>query len=312
MSTQLTHVKRIGFQKFRIELHLPFLRLRTKASVEADHKVTQKSQQYWIELSFLQQSSDCSSSTVNVLMKCQCSVVISGVDENKWVGYAFGEVQGIDARNDDQADWAGDGDHLSDDDSDEDEQEGPVDDLFVSGGSCSGFDNGDVIWDPRTYFLRTAAARVDAVRQEYAYLVQRLDGGVKDWVSALQQFVKDHVYTDQVTYQMTVNVHERYDQNEREGHRAEDVLSALIQQRQILRDMQTHLSSVTYALDNFLGPHGDHAFFADLNNWHAQNAFESLDLSFESLRLLERRVTFLREQCDDAARNVSLVSQLWL
>ena len=101
------------------------------------------------------------------------SVVICGTDHFRWVGYAFSD------RNIDD-------NHLNDEDEhDENDGEMPDEDIFASDGNILEYIPvvDDPICDPRMYFLRCAQLRVAAVVDEWKYLIQSVEVGLKDWVS---------------------------------------------------------------------------------------------------------------------------------
>jgi hypothetical protein len=175
-----------GFKRFQLELHIPYFVLRPKTSTETINKLAQ-TKQHCIDISFLRYQPDHPPDTHDVVIQTQCSIVISGVDNNHWIGYAFGDPLATDAYN---------AEDVSDEDEDEDEGEVPYDqDLFATGGSSTDGDITHHIWDARTYFLQTAAVRVRSVSMEYSYLVQSIEPAIKHWVSDLNS-AQRHTLTE--------------------------------------------------------------------------------------------------------------------
>jgi hypothetical protein len=132
-----------------------------------------------IDLSFLNMESCAGEEPVRFIVEeAHETVALFGFDNYEWTGYAFSEhdptashsVQDV---NEDQAES----------DEEDEEEEMPDEDLFASIGSGDVLDANNAIWDPRAYFLRTAAMRVGVIVARYTYFIQKLEDGMKNWVS---------------------------------------------------------------------------------------------------------------------------------
>lgn len=107
-----------------------------------------------------------------VVHSLHTTVVISGANEHKWVGYAFGTIDS------EEIDHGNDGSSPCDDASFSVEE-----DFFATGGCDCLVNPAAMTWDPRNYFLRTVEIRLRCVVREHEYLIRTLRNICNDWVS---------------------------------------------------------------------------------------------------------------------------------
>lgn len=86
-------------------------------------------------------------------------------------------------------------DDSEDEEDDDDEEEMPDEDFFASSGYEEVLDAYHTIWDPRIYYLRTAAIRLGVVYHEYTYLVETLEAGVDNWVGIYNPYAANAILT---------------------------------------------------------------------------------------------------------------------
>jgi hypothetical protein len=138
-----------------------------------------------MDLSFLNMDSENGDRPARLsVWKAHDTVLLFGCDVSQWTGYAFssrgppsdyesGDLKGENQQETDSEDEDEDGDI---------EDVMPNEDILASGGSDHVIDAKHPIWDPRTYFLRTAAIRANVVYDQYTYLIQTLEAGITEWV----------------------------------------------------------------------------------------------------------------------------------
>jgi hypothetical protein len=170
--------KASGFSNYRLILNVPYLVLEETADVWSQpvSPLEHQTRVLWEDLSYLTlESSTGQQSHHHAIYESQTTVVISGCDHSKWYGYAFGKIGPDDPCPDD----------VEDSEADAEEEYGWEEDFFATGGCAPTLNPGDLIWDPRTYFLRAAQIRLDIVTKASEYLVRKIEAGAKDWASNL-------------------------------------------------------------------------------------------------------------------------------
>lgn len=155
---------------------MPYLVLGdTSASIDSSAPLDKQVKKKWADLSYLPlETYDGQQSTSFAIFESQTTIVISGCDDSKWFGYAFGYIGPEDPTPDE--------DETMTFEQEEDLGLRPVEDLFATGGSHTVFDLQTPIWDPRVYFLCAARARLDIAAQAYELLVCTIEAGSSDWV----------------------------------------------------------------------------------------------------------------------------------
>jgi hypothetical protein len=153
-----------GITAFQLGLHLPFFILDKstppKASLE---ECSTKPWRQWSDLSFLKldacESQDQERREVWGIQEAQISCVITGFDNWRWVGYGFvdTEIDGVLA-----------------DSSDED--------LSFDQIAAGRLQIATPIWSPREYWLKVFEIRIDYVRLQWHYLIQKLEPSVDQYV----------------------------------------------------------------------------------------------------------------------------------
>lgn len=182
-------------------MSLPLLVLREEAvdSRTPPIHTTQRAEALPIDLSFLNLGSRAvGRSTRFSIRRGHDTVLIFGCDQFEWNGFAFSDYRPDSERgqaeDEEESGSNSAGDVGDDEEDEEDEEEMPDEDLFASSGYEEVLDTlNHIIWDPRVYFLRTAAIRLGVVFHEYTYLVEKLNAGVNSWVSALNHRLNLHI-----------------------------------------------------------------------------------------------------------------------
>jgi hypothetical protein len=169
-----------------LEFHLPFLTLRRSTLSSADfaadcnHHVIETK----IDVSFLKllctQHQNRKCLCKHIIEESQISVVISGWDDQNWVGWGL-----FNTTSDPTDDFAP-----------EDERELNEDYYAADGEDGPVINADDPIWDPRHYWLRIIDIRVRLVLKEWIWLVRNIEAGVITWVSMLIVNVYDMLMCD--------------------------------------------------------------------------------------------------------------------
>jgi hypothetical protein len=158
-----------GFLTFQLDLHLPFLLLRKSMPPEEPvGKVNTKPQRRWTDLSFLK--IDTSSlqeqepKEVWGIYEAQTSCVVTGSDDWRWVGYGFVDTE-IDGFLTDLS----------------------KDDLSFDQIAAGKLEANIPIWKPRDYWLKVFEIRIEQVRQEWEYLIHKVELSVNQYVRSQTQ-----------------------------------------------------------------------------------------------------------------------------
>lgn len=178
-----------------MELSLPHLILRELESpLGPKIGATGRAKQLETDLAFLNLESSTGQRPARFsIRRAQDTILVFGCDHSQWTGYSFSDREHTDpyyghtkenhkGQNCRHGEEEGEGDDANDTDDEDDEEEMPDEDLFASGESDHLLDANHTLWNPRTYFLCTAAIRVRIVYDEYNYLIQTLDAGTTNWV----------------------------------------------------------------------------------------------------------------------------------
>jgi hypothetical protein len=115
-----------------------------------------------------------------MIEESQISVVISGWDDQNWVGWGLFNTTS----------------DPTDDFDPEDERELNEDYYAADGEDGPVINADDPIWDPRHYWLRIIDIRVRLVLKEWIWLVRNIEAGVITWVSMLIVNVCDMLMYD--------------------------------------------------------------------------------------------------------------------
>jgi hypothetical protein len=149
-----------GFLTFQLDLHLPFFIL-SKSGPPEDANL--KPWRNWTDLSFLKlekfDSEPQKPMEVWGIQEAQFSLVVSGSDNFRWVGYGFvdAEIDGILAKSCDN-----DLPH----------------DQIAAGDLQASFP----YWDPRDYWIMVFEIRSGYVRNQWDYVIHMLELGIKQYV----------------------------------------------------------------------------------------------------------------------------------
>jgi hypothetical protein len=173
----------VGFDTPYIELHLPYLALRTVPTAYATSFDTQDiSRTEWEDVTFLNLET---SDTRDLIYQAHISVVICVWDQSRWTGYRFFNPPpiGTDEPSDNESD---DGEEHE---SDIEDDWTPRADIFAP-DDVEDLVSDEAIWDPRTYFSRIAAVWIGALLNEYTNVVRTLEERVKARVSPTNIFYK--------------------------------------------------------------------------------------------------------------------------
>ncbi|KAJ4362385.1 hypothetical protein N0V83_010478 [Neocucurbitaria cava] len=218
-----------------------------------------------------------------VVREVKTSVVISGSDHFRWIGYAFSDRSIDDA-------------HLEDEGEDDNENEGgeaPIEDVFVSDGGSQErcLDSGSWTQDPRMYFLHCAQMRVRLVLQEWKYLTQSARAGLKDWMA------KFHSNEDFSSAKLPISVNTS-EFASTHFQSLVDVQVYLDKLQILLFEMRRRLHATNRAWDIFRAPGGDLDYFSDMEAEEYSIVFLQLSQSFSDLQSMEQDLDMLNEMCE--------------
>jgi hypothetical protein len=152
-----------------------------------------------MDLSFLNMESENGDRPARLFVwKAHDTVLLFGCDVFQWTGYAFSSCGPSSGCESEDSEGETQSEHEEEDEDEDEDEDGeevmPNEDIFASGGSDHVIDENHPIWDPRTYFLRTAAIRANVVYDQYTYLIQTLDAGITEWVRCTQ-YPRTHDYS---------------------------------------------------------------------------------------------------------------------
>lgn len=105
------------------------------------------------------------------------SVVISGSSHHSWFGCAIGSLDDATDVFDDTSDF-----HDAEKLDEVGEDWAPRPDLFATAGCEPSTLSNKVVWDPRTYFLHALCLRLGIINQANAYLLHKMNTGLRDLV----------------------------------------------------------------------------------------------------------------------------------
>jgi hypothetical protein len=183
----------VGFLTFNLLFSVPYLKLREETSQPNQSRLPKIWRRHLeTDLAFLNiECKDGGRPARFSIKAAHTTISIFGCDHFEWTGYAFSDhdpndpdfVHGGGETEDDEEDGSNDGDNDSEEDEeDEEDDEMLNEDRFASDGMNQLLDTNSTIWDPRRYFLRVTAIRIDIILQEYAYIVKTLESGIEHWV----------------------------------------------------------------------------------------------------------------------------------
>jgi hypothetical protein len=165
-----------GFETPHIELHLPYLALRTVSTTyvtNADSNDASRTE--WEDVTFLNHEDRIDR---DLIYQGHLSVVVCIWDHSRWTGYKFFNPPPIST-----AGFSGEeNEDVEEDESDTEEDCTPRADIFAP-DDVEEFVSDHPIWDPRKYFVRIAAVWVGSLLNEYTYVVRTLEERVKARVS---------------------------------------------------------------------------------------------------------------------------------
>jgi hypothetical protein len=153
-----------GITAFQLDLHLPFFILDKSTPPNAClEKFNTKPRRRWSDLSFLKldacESQEQEPKEVWGIQEAQISCVITGSDDWQWVGYGFVDTE-IDGVLADSSDI----------------------DLSFDQIAAGRLEITTPIWSPREYWLKVFEYRIDYVRLQWNYLIQKLEPSVDQYV----------------------------------------------------------------------------------------------------------------------------------
>jgi hypothetical protein len=193
-----------GYLMFNLLFNVSYLKLRETPSKQSQLQPPRtKIQQFETDLSFL--NIDCKDGkgpALFAIRTAHTTISIFGCDHFEWTGYAFSDHNPNDTEYWDIDCETEDNERTGNDDVEDDgsEYEEVVcdmlnDDRFASDGLILHPDANPTIWDPRRYFLRVVAIRVEIILQEYVYMVETLESGIEHWVNHLRHLCRCLVLT---------------------------------------------------------------------------------------------------------------------
>ena len=115
------------------------------------------------------------------IYEAHISIVICGWNHTNWTGWAFAKTDfAVEEREEEEDDETWFNFEECEEKEDEDTM---AEDYFASDGVGETLDANVPIWDPRYYFLRILAIRLDIVLREWRYLVQTIEYSIEHPVS---------------------------------------------------------------------------------------------------------------------------------
>jgi hypothetical protein len=166
----------VGFDTPHIELHLPYLVLRTVPTTCITNNNTQDiSRTEWEDVTFLNLEASVAR---DLIYQAHISVVICVWDQSRWTGYRFLNPPPIST----DGSSGNDSDDGEEHESDTEDDWAPRADIFAP-DDTEDIVSDHAIWDPRTYFLRMAAVWIGSLLNEYTNVVRTLEERVKARVS---------------------------------------------------------------------------------------------------------------------------------
>lgn len=231
------------------------------------------------------------------IYEAQTTVFISGAHHFDWHGYAFG--------------YPGPKDSLAEEDDGKGDDDGPEnffeeeEDFFAAGGCEPVLNPGELMWDPRIYFLRTLQLRLEIVVRANEYLVRALVAGVKDWVGSLCA-VGERALTSAQEVQEKVYLAPDSGLS-RLDNKVEQSFIGIANMTKLFQLLRERFSQANATWRNFNSEKGDVLYFSDLRNQDAKSALHKIEESFEKMAILEVKLIRLQHTCEQSAKIVSPV-----
>ncbi|KAF2176999.1 hypothetical protein K469DRAFT_382413 [Zopfia rhizophila CBS 207.26] len=271
-----------GFAKFRLEFFLPYFVLTSLPQGGPSEETTNsKSSGKWEDLSFLDiRTSKTPHKQAYQLYDAQVSVVICGVDDSRWVTYAFVDNQVDDADLEDENDSY---------------EEGQVYRDKIASDHNHEINANQPIGNPREYFLIVLESKVGIALQSWEHLVRHVE-------RAINRHNELHPATlssnSEKTGDNTIDIKKTFDWT--------------LRTRKLLHKLKFRLSATIEAWESFISPDGDIRYFDDLEDsptgspHHVELSLRAIINTFKSLKDLERKLSLLEALSRHAAETLQL------
>lgn len=273
-----------GFSTPHIEMHLPYLALRTiLRSADATVENEDLPEEKWEDATFLHQSDTTSR---DLIYRAHISIVIWIWDPYRWTGYMLSNPCPI---NTDAAPIDDEDDHGTESEDDEEEDcEPPREDIFVP-ESVEDFMSDQPIWDPRKYFLQIAAVWAGFLLKEYTHLIRTLEERVNANVSLTSIFI---VQCLEVANYCRVKESIECD------------IYRITKTMQLLRKVHTYTSTAIKAWKEFSAYGGNLRYLVHSQDHKTEVAISKIKASFLNLAILEQKLVALDKTCEESAKTV--------
>ncbi|KAJ4301025.1 hypothetical protein N0V90_003114 [Kalmusia sp. IMI 367209] len=282
-----------------------------KASLRVYIPGTTKVRNAWSDLSFLGlDSNDSDGGGEYFVSELHSSFIICGWDESKWAAYGFtnsdfdDDDEGEEEEEEEEEDQDGekassktfDEDYHTLDDADDNYDlyttESALEDHLAFDGKYRRITPQErSVWDPRLYFLEATDNRVRMVREEWAYLVNKIAAIVKIQNDSLTCVLPKARFSSDPSL-------------------APNSLAWLMKTMKFLKELRQDFLITIETCQKFLAPDGDHNYFFNEDDQalgiSLRNIAFSIRYSMEGLIELEKRLAFLEESCDSSKEMVAL------
>ncbi|KIX03972.1 uncharacterized protein Z518_07525 [Rhinocladiella mackenziei CBS 650.93] len=263
-----------GFLTFQLNLHLPFFLLRkAKPPDDPVGGINTKPRRRWTALPFLRlersRFQDQESEGVWGIHDAHISVVVAGSHDLRYTAYGFVDTE-IDG-------------YLTDCE----EEDLRFD--RIAGGEIEA---DTPIWRARDYYLKIFEIRIDKVREEWEYLMHKLEPGV-------QQYMADHPFTVSCRSALA-------------GERSAEMKEAFdwaLQTMGLLRRLHGVLSDTVDAWASFSSPGEDIGYFqsspAAPISQQARRSLRAVRTTFRELHGYQKRLALLIVSCSDFSETLN-------
>ncbi|PMD40617.1 hypothetical protein L207DRAFT_633602 [Hyaloscypha variabilis F] len=281
-ASMVAKVSSAGPPTFQLEFHLPFFHLRKydlreSRDVEKSllrSKMNSRGPKRWIDPSLLKLQSthypgsdDQGSNDIWSLHKYQYSMVITGTEHRQWTVYSFRDTNFDDRRDDystvDRHNF------------------GPIPEL----------DTGVPIWSPREYFLNAVRTRTKEVKEEWEYLIFKLDSNLRQYKPE-NSFVSSRGRVDPMKT--------RFDWCR--------------QRLDLLSELADVLGETVSQFKSFCDPDGDILYFHDTGGSaispDAHRWLRDIKRTFRRLESFHKKILSSRENCRSDISTLKLVLSL--
>ncbi|KAF4629532.1 hypothetical protein G7Y89_g8613 [Cudoniella acicularis] len=274
-----------GLPMFQLSFHLPYYVWRSSQKACEDHRRDANAGplRQFRDVSFLNSQSSESSS---FLYEAQISCVVSGSDEWRWIGYCFVDTYF------DSNEEARESVVSYHEDSEEDD--GLPADPFTYGVG----DRNYPIRKPREYFLNVFGIRIKQISREWQQVVAKFE-----------QSIREHIEIHNHSRHLSLERSSKTKDGDEQVQKSHDWVVLTRENSSLLSQK---LSETVDACESFCLQ--DAYYFrrrsASAGRDQLLDSLPAIQMTFEELRLLQKKLEFLVARCDDFAQVVHGYKQL--